>query len=130
LLASARRLAGQAKISLRVDADNLETLYLEAYGDRIVAHDRGETYFYLASTGPQSGDQTFRAWSSDVTRSAIADSPVTLIDESNGEAQAFRLVLPVVAMSIRAAVTAMSEAIDRVVEAHVVEGLRRPGWTN
>ena len=130
MLASASRLAGQAKVALRVDADNLETVYLETDGDGIVAHDRGETYYYLAAMGPRFGDQTFEVWSADAARGAIADSPVTLIDESDGEAQAFRLVLPVVAMSIEDAVGAMSAAIDRVFQAHVVEGLGRPDWTD
>jgi hypothetical protein len=131
LLARAGRLAGQSRVVLRVDADNLETVYLEADAESVIAHDRGETFYYLAVTAAGSGDTTYRPWSKAVAGSALTGSPVTLVDESDSHSQAFRLVLPIVGdMSVRAAVSAMSTAIDRIFHEHLVDESRDQGWTD
>src|SRR5213083_1195658 len=49
LLATAREAVGHRQISLRVDTDSLETVYIEDRDGDLVVHDRGETWFYIAT---------------------------------------------------------------------------------
>lgn len=49
----------QPKLKVRVDHDNLETVYLEPTTDgRVLVYDRGHAYSYLST----NGDRTYRDW--------------------------------------------------------------------
>ena len=85
LLTSAAHLVAQARVSLRVDTDLLETVYVEAEGDEVVVTDRGATFMYLASGGPRSGDTTFTEWSLDAASRATRDLGVAIVGDSNDD---------------------------------------------
>lgn len=54
-----RGLIGQSKLKVRIDHENLETVYIEptAAGD-ILVHDGGHAYAYLST----DADRTYRDW--------------------------------------------------------------------
>ena len=106
-----RAAVGQSEVTVRVDHENTETVYLEIDGGALVAHDRGETFYYLAVEGPATDDETFRPWSREDATAAARSCGVDLEDESDDDGEGFRL-------GVRVAPHAqVGEAVDRVAEA-------------
>jgi hypothetical protein len=119
LLAAARRAVGHERVSLRVDTDLLETVYVEVEDGELVVHDRGETYWYLAVEAPRTSDATYDSWSAVVTRAAIGDSAVLLVGEESADEASFRLeARPGPADDLAAAIRDFGAAVDRVFRAH------------
>jgi hypothetical protein len=126
LLARCAELGGEGTVALRVDTSELETAYVENVGGRVHVHDRGETFYYLAT----SSDSTYTPWSRDLAEQAAARFKVALEDLSDDkDAQSFRLILRLDDdWTVKAAVQAISHAIDAIFQEHTRPDLRRPEW--
>jgi phosphopantothenate synthetase len=121
LLADARRLIGQQDVALRVDAENLETVYVSEQNGELLAHDRGETFMYLVG----ERDPTYQAWSADSARSALEGLAVAVVGESDDDEASYQIQAVITDSTGIAAVVAMiAEAIDRVFHAHLRGDLR------
>jgi hypothetical protein len=118
-----RTAVGQSAVTVRVDHENTETVYLEVDGGSLVVHDRGETFYYLAVEGPATDDPTFKPWSSDEAAEVARAVGVDLEDESDEDGEGFRLGVRVAPHAdVGQAVDRVAEAISEVFAAHVVEG--------
>jgi hypothetical protein len=125
LLAEAARLVGEAEVLLRVDTAILETVYVGVEDGRVVAHDRGATFFYLAAQGPRSGDATYTEWSAEAARSTLDGTDVELAGEATDDEAGFRIELTVAESDdLAVAVERVSQAIEAVFDAHLRADLR------
>jgi hypothetical protein len=116
-----RTAVGQADVTVRIDHENTETVYLEADGTSLVVHDRGETFYYLAVEGPATEDPTFRPWSRADASNVARAAGVDLEDESDEDGEGFRLGVRVAPHAdVGDAVDRVAEAISEVFAAHVV----------
>ena len=123
LLQELRTSLGQPDVTLRVDHDNTETVYLGIEGGSLVVHDRGETFYYLAVEGPATDDQTFRPWSRADAVEAARARGVDLEDESDEDGEGYRLGLRLAPHAgVRDAVDRVAEAISDVFAAHLQAG--------
>lgn len=115
-----RAAVGQSDVTVRIDHENTETVYLEVDGGSLVVHDRGETFYYLAVEGPATDDQTFRPWSRDDAASVARVAGVDLEDESDEDGEGFRLGVRVASHAdVGDAVDRVAEAVSEVFAAHL-----------
>ena len=125
MLTDAARLVGQPHVSVRVDTERVETVYIEVEDGELLVHDRGETFVYLVAGGPHSGDRTFTQWSLDTAVRAVRDLDVEIIGESSDDEASFRIQAHVgPSASIAAVVATVSQAVDEVFGAHARADLR------
>lgn len=115
-----RAAVGQADVTVRIDHENTETVYLEVDGGGLLVHDRGETFYYLAVEGPATDDQTFRPWSREEATRVARAGGVDLEDESDEDGEGFRLGVRVAAHAdVGEAVDRVAEAVSEVFAAHL-----------
>ncbi len=125
LLASAAQLVAEARVSLRVDTDTLETVFVEVDGGEIVVTDRGTTFLYLVTGGPQSGDATVTEWSLETALRAVRDLDVEIVGDSDEDEASFEIrAVAGPSTTVAAVVARMSRAVDAVFAAHTRADLR------
>ncbi len=125
MLTDAARLVAQPHVSVRVDTELLETVYVEVEDGEVLVHDRGETFLYLVAGGPHSGDTTFMEWSLHTASQAVRDLDVEIVGESTEDEALFRIQAHVgPSASIAAVVASVSQAVDEVFGAHTRADLR------
>ena len=119
LLTNAARLTAQTRVSLRVDTELLETVYVEVVGGEVLVHDGGETFMYLVGDGPHSGGTTYGDWSLDAALQAVRDVDVEIVGETAEGSASFRIQARVgPSMCIADVVTRVGQAVDVVFGAH------------
>lgn len=122
VIASLQRSLDSRHLCLRIDHDNLESVYLSIEGDVLTAEDRGETFYFLSVTEPESGGRTYVPWSESRSREIAAEFGATLLDESEPHVGAgrIRIVINVSrAADVRRSVDAVAGAIDAIFRAHL-----------
>jgi hypothetical protein len=117
LLREAKALLGQEGVSIRCDADLLETAYVEVGADGVVVHDRGDTFLYLAGATASS---TYVPWSEAVAAEACSAFGVALIDNSDDDSASYSIERRLgTGEELRGVVQAVSEAVDAVFRRHL-----------
>lgn len=115
VLTDARRLVGQRDVMLRVEAANLETVYVGELDGQWLASDRGETFMFLASERA-----TYEPWSAETARHAIQGLAVELVGEETEHEAWYRIQAAIGESTVLASVVALvADAIDRVFQAHL-----------